>query len=167
MLTVSSNGCGLWYQRLVETAANVTPVVQKTTAPIKRPYLKRRRAEDSEGDDEPRQFRRVRMRCRQRARKQNSQDEVGFETLRSGDEIIRCICGTQDDLGLLANNYDSAHSARTISSWLTQCIDCKAWQHRSCVGTANGNDPLGGFYCEQCSKVKPIDGLEYIIKCGP
>ena len=149
----------------------MTPVVQKTAAPIERPSLKRRRVEDSESDDEPRQFRRVRIRCRQRARKQNSKDEVGFEALRSGDEIIRCICGTQDDLGLLGNNLDSAQSARTIRTWLIQCCDCKAWQHRSCVGTANENDPLGGFYCEQCSKVKPNDGFlgqdgeEYTIKC--
>ena len=131
----------------------MTPIVQKTAIPIKRPSLKRR-VEDFESDDEPRQFRRVRIRCRQRARKQHSQDEVGFEALRSKDEIIRCICGTQDDLELLGNDLDSAHSARTIKTWLIQCCDCKAWQHRSCVGTANENDPPGGFYCGQCSEVK-------------
>lgn len=150
---------------------DVAPTMQRTAKKVKRPSLKRRRKEDSESDNEPKRFRHVRIRCRQRARKQNSQDEVGFEALRSKDEIIRCICGTQDDLGLLENILDFSHSARTIRTWLIQCCDCKAWQHRSCVGTANENDPLGGFYCEQCSKVKPIDGLlgqdveKYTIKC--
>lgn len=168
---VKCNGCGLWYQRIVETIADVAPVVPKTDLPIKRPCLKRRREEEPESDDEPRQFRRVRIRCRQRAKNQDSQDEAEFEALRSGEEMIRCICGTHDDLGLLGNNLHYAPSARKIRAWLIQCGDCKAWQHRSCVGTANGNNPPGGFYCEQCSRVKPVDGLlnenveEYTIKC--
>lgn len=85
MLTVSSNGCGLLYQRIVETAADVTPIVPKNAAPIKRPSLKRRRIEDSDTDDEPGQFRRVRMRCRRGARKQNSQDLVSqlWQVLRT------------------------------------------------------------------------------------
>lgn len=133
-------GCGLWYQRVVETMADVAPVVRKTGAPVKQTLLKRRREEDSESDDEPRQFRRVRIRCRQRTRRPISQAEAEFETLNPGKEIVNCVCGTRD----------YASSARSIRSWLIQCVECKVWQHRSCVGTANGNDPPKGFYCERC-----------------
>lgn len=132
--------------------ADVAPVVQKTAVPFKQPSLKRRREEESEIDDEPRHFRRVRMRCRQPATKQNGQDEAEFENLKSGEEIIRCVCGTQADLGLLGNDPDRGPSVRTTTAWLIQCRDCKIWQHRSCVGTANGTNPPGGFYCERCSR---------------
>ena len=152
--------------------ADVAPSVQKPPVPVvERPSLKRPREEDSESDDEPRQFRRVRIRCRQRTGKQFSRNEPGFRALQSGGEIIRCICGTQDDLELLGNNPDYASSASKIRAWLIQCGDCNVWQHRSCVGTANGNDPLEGFHCEQCSKVTPTDGPwnedyeEYPIRC--
>lgn len=120
--------------------ADVAPVVRKTGAPFKQPLLKRRREEDSESDDEPRQFRRVRIRCRQRTRRPISQAEAEFETLDPGKEIIKCVCGIRD----------YAPSAGSIRSWLIQCVECKVWQHRSCVGTANGNDPPKGFYCERC-----------------
>ena len=139
---------------------DVSPVVEKTAASSKRSSLKRQREADSESDDEPRQFRRVHIRCRQRAKKWGSQDGAGFETLsKSGTRTIRCICGERDDLGLLENASDHAPPTRTAETWLIQCVNCKVWQHRSCVGTANGNDPSGGWYCEQCSKVKPIHGL--------
>ena len=138
---------------------DVFPVVEKSAAPSKRPSVKRQREADSESDDEPRQFRRVRIRCRQRAKKEGSQDGAEFETLpKPRRRTMRCICGERDDLGLPENNSDYAPSARTARTWLIQCVDCKVWQHRSCVGTANGNDPLGGWYCERCPKVKLIKG---------
>ena len=66
MLIARSNGCGLWYQRIAETAVDVLP----NPPPGKTACLKRQREVDSEDDDdEPRQFRRVRIRCRQPARK--------------------------------------------------------------------------------------------------
>ena len=69
MLSAHSNGCGLWYQRIVETAVDVPPP-GKTAVSSELPCLKRQREADSEDDDDgPRQFRRVRIRCRQRARK--------------------------------------------------------------------------------------------------
>ena len=151
--------------------ADVAPVQQRSAVPFVRPSLKRRWEDDDESDDEPRKFRRVRIRCRQRAGKQSSQDQAEFEVPRSGTETIRCICGAQDDLGLLRNSSSHASSA-SLRAWLIQCVDCKAWHHRSCVGHANGKDPPGGiFFCGGCSKVKPTDGLthhdveEYIIKC--
>lgn len=135
--------------------ADVAPIVQETDVPIQRPSSKRQREEDSESDDEPRQFRRVRVRCCQRAERQSGRDDADVEALKSGQEIIRCVCGTQDDLELLENDSDDAPSVRRVRAWLIQCGDCKVWQHRSCVGTANGKDPTGGFYCERCPKVKP------------
>ena len=136
ILTASSNGCGLWYQRIVEIMPDVSPVVEKTAASSKRSSLKRQREADSESDDEPRQFRRVHIRCRQRAKKGGSQDGAGFETLsKSGTRTIRCICGERVDLGLLENGSDHAPSPKTAGTWLIQCVNCKAWQHRSCVGT--------------------------------
>lgn len=139
---------------------DVSPVVEKTAASSKRPSVKRQGEADSESDDEPRQFRRVHIRCRQQAKKEGSQEKADFDTLsKSETRTIRCVCGERDELGLLENASDHAPSARTAEMWLIQCVDCKFWQHRSCVGTANGNDPLGGWYCEQCSKVKPIHGL--------
>ena len=128
--------------------ADAAPVVMKTPTPGQRPSPKRRREEDSESEDEPRHFRRVRIRCRQRATNQSRSHEAEFETLISGEQTIRCICGAQNDLKSPANN---------ISAWLIQCGDCKVWQHRSCVGTANGSDPPGGFYCERCPRASPYD----------
>lgn len=129
----------------METIADASPVVQKTAIISKQPNLKRKREVDSENDDEPRQFRRVRMKCRQRARNQDGQDEAEPEALSNfGEGTIRCICGAQ-------NHYPiHSLSASTANTWLIQCIDCKDWQHRSCVGTANGNDPPSGYYCELC-----------------
>ncbi len=158
MLTASSNGCGLWYQRVWETAVDLSPVVEKIVVPSKRPSAKRRREADLESDDEPRHFRRVRIRCRQRAREEGRQDGAEFDTLSiPGGGTIRCVCGAQDDLGQLEDNPNSAPSARTARTWLIQCVDCRDWQHRSCVGTANGNDPPA-YYCERCTQVKPVDG---------
>ena len=130
---------------------DVSPVVERTAASSKRPSVKRQREADSESDDEPRQFRRVHIRCRQRAKKEGSQDGAEFDTLsKSGTRMIRCVCGERDDSELLENASDHSPSARTAGTWLIQCVDCKFWQHRSCVGAANGNDPLGGWYCGQC-----------------
>lgn len=125
--------------------ADVASVVQKADIPINGSSLKRRREENSESDDEsadePRHFRRVRIRC-QRAEKQSTEDKTEFETPVSGDVVIRCICGAQDDLLRLRNKSGHASSARPIRSWLIQCGKCKVWQHRSCVGFGNGKDPL-------------------------
>lgn len=162
---VKCNRCGLWYQRIVETTAHVAPVVHKIASPVRGPILKRRREEDSESDDEERQFRRVRIRC------QKNRDEAKREMFESGGKMIRCICGTQDVVGMLWDTSDYLLFATANQAWLIRCVVCKVWQHRSCVGAENGNDPLGGFNCERCSKVKPIhDALnenadEYIVKC--
>lgn len=151
--------------------ADVAPNVPKAPVPIERPSPKRPREEDSESDDEPRQFRRVRIRCRQRTAKQRSRNEPELKALQPEGETIRCVCGTQDGLELLGNHPDHAPSASKTRAWLIQCGGCNVWQHRSCVGTANGKDPPKGFYCEQCSKVTPTDGPlnedigEYTIKC--
>ena len=123
----------------METTADVAPIVQKAAAPVQRPSIKRQREEESENDDEPSQFRRVRIKCRQRARKQRSAGKAGSEAFESGEETIRCICGTQHDIG--------RSSARSIAEWLIQCKACHVWQHRSCVGFANGRT---GFYCGYC-----------------
>ena len=130
----------------------MTPVLQKTAEPMKGPSLKRLQEESSESDDEPRQFRRVRIRCRQRARKKSSTGEAESETLEFGDETIRCICGAQFNLGIIGNSSEHAPPRRPITAWLIQCGDCKVWQHRSCVGTANGSDPPEGYYCERCPR---------------
>ena len=145
VLTVSSKGCGLWYQRIVEVVTDAPPCVIKTPAPGQQPSPKRPRDDDSESEDEPRQFRRVRIRCRQQAKRQPQQAES--EILTSKEQSIRCICGAAS----LGNNAIVEPSARPNSAWLIQCEGCHVWQHRSCVGTGNGSDPLGGFYCERCS----------------
>ena len=150
VLIIRSNRCDLEYQRIVETTADVAPIMQKAAVPVQRPSIKRQREEESESDDEPSQFRRVRIKCRQRARKQRSAGEAGLEAFESGEETIRCICGTQHDFGLCEENSILATSTRTIGAWLIQCGACNVWQHRSCVGTANGRKPVGGFYCEHC-----------------
>lgn len=158
MLTASSKGCGLSYQRIVDTIiADVAPSIKMPALPSELPCPKRQREADSESDDEPRQFRRVRIRCLRRAEKQGCQDEAKFENLSEpGWETVRCICGTQSNLRL--PEYTS-HGARPTRMWLIQCVDCKVLQHRSCVGTANGYDPPGGYYCGECRGVKPIDSL--------
>ena len=149
MLTASSNRCGLSYQRIMETIADGSPIVQKIAITPKQPVSKRQREEDSENDDEPKHFRRVRMKCRQRAGKKDCQENAKFETILQRG-WIRCICGAQDKVRTLEDNSDHSLSTGIPSTWLIQCINCKVWQHRSCVGTANGNDPLSGYYCEQC-----------------
>ena len=137
----------------METIADTSPVVQKTAITSKPPILKRQREVDSENDDEPRHFRRVRMKCRQRARNQDGQDEAESEALSDfGEETIRCICGAQDNVRTRGDYSDYLLSANMASNLLIQCIDCKVWQHRSCVGAANGNDPPRGYYCEQCQR---------------
>ena len=148
ILTASSSSCGLSYQRIVETITDGSPVVPKTAITPKQPILKRQQEVDSENDDEPKHFRRVRMKCRQRARNRDGQDEKESKALSDlGEETIRCICGAQDDYS------NHLLSASIPSLWLIQCIDCKVWQHRSCVGTANGNDPSSGYYCERCPRL--------------
>ena len=149
----------------METIVHPSPVVQKTAIIPKQPNLKRQREVDPEDDDEPRHFRRVRMKCRQRARNQDGQDEAESEALLNLDEgTIRCFCGVQ--------NYYLVHllSASQASTWLIQCIECKVWQHRSCVGAANGNDPPSGYYCEQCPHrirlTPPQDGIGIIPSSG-
>ena len=137
----------------METIADASPVVQKTAITSKPPILKRQREVDSENDDEPRHFRRVRMKCRQRARNQDGQDKAESEALSDfGEVTIRCICGAQDNVRTLGNYSDHSLSASMASNLLIQCIRCKVWQHRSCVGAANGNDPPRGYYCEQCQR---------------
>lgn len=133
--------------------ADAAPCVTNFPARSQRPSPERPREEDSESEDEPRQFRRVRIRCRQQARKQSSAGGTESGTLKSGSKRIRCICGVQKDLDLPGNDSDYEPSATPISAWLIQCRDCKFWQHRSCIGAENGNDPLGGFYCEQCPRL--------------
>ena len=131
--------------------ADASPAVQKTAVPSKQPILKRQREVDSETDDEPRLFRRVRMKCRQQARKEDCQDEAESEALSGfGKGTIRCICGGQDKVRTLGDYSDRPLSAGVAGNWLIQCIDCKVWQHRSCVGAANANDPPSGYRCEQC-----------------
>ena len=73
ILTAISNGCGVSYQRIVEIIADASPFGHRTTIAPKQPILERKREEDSENDDEPRHFRRVRIKCRERARNQNGQ----------------------------------------------------------------------------------------------
>lgn len=150
MLIASSKGCGLFYQRIVETVVDEPSVVEKTPVPLERPRPKGQQEADSQSDDEPRQFRRVRLRCLQQAENQGFPDEAESGTLsESGWGTIKCICG----------HIDHAQSVREARTWLIQCVDCKVWQHRSCVGTANGYDPPGGYYCEECREMKPIDSL--------
>ena len=157
MFIASSKGCGLSYQRIVETVVDGPSVVERTPVPYERPRPKGQQEADSQSDDEPRQFRRVRLRCLQQAEKQGYQDGAESETLSdSGLGTIRCICGTQNNLVLPEYTSDDARPARM---WLIQCVGCKVWQHRSCVGTANGYDPPGSYYCEECREVKPIDSL--------
>lgn len=122
------------------------------------PSLKRRRdddAEDDDGgnDDEPRQFRRVRLRCRRLATRKGSQEGAAHNLFEFEGGMIRCICGTQESMESLSDRVFPS------TSWLVQCDNCQVWQHRSCVGTANGRNPSGGFYCEQCSRLKAVDGL--------
>ena len=148
----------------------------KTATPVGGPFLKRRREEDSESENELRQFRRVRIRCRQQARKQSKRDEAQRELLESGGKLIRCVCGTQD-VGMRWDTSDYLLFATANQAWLIRCAVCKVWQHRSCVGAENGNEPPGGFCCERCSRVKPVDdhsnspsslledAEEYNIKC--
>ena len=137
MLIIHSNRCALEYQRIVETTADVAPVMQKSAVLVQRPSIKRQREEDSASDDEPSQFRRVRIKCRQRARKQRSAGEAVIEASKPGEETLRCICGTQHGLT----------TAAFLAHWLIQCLQCNVWQHRSCVGFANGKK---GFYCGHC-----------------
>ena len=165
VLTFSSNGCGLSYQRIIETAADVAPVVQKTAVPSKSASLARRSEEEPESDDKPGQFRRVRIRCRQRARNKNSQGEAELETLEPRRETIRCVCGARDDFTQVWNvfNYPAVAAVAALQeAWLIRCIDCKVWQHRSCVGAGNGSDPPGGFYCERCSMGFAVQGTPHI-----
>lgn len=151
MLITSSKGCGLSYQRIVDTVVDGPSIVKKTPVPFERPRPKGQQEADSQSDDEPRQFRRVRLRCLQQAEKQGCPDEAESESVSEpGWGTVKCICG----------HIDYAQSAREARTWLIQCVDCKVWQHRSCVGTANGYDPPGGYYCEECRGVKPVDGLE-------
>ena len=159
ILTTSSNRCGLSYQQIVETIANASPVVQKTAIIPKQLNLKRQREVDSENDDEPRHFRRVRMKCRQRARNRDGQDEAESEALLNLDEgTISCVCGAQ--------SHYSVHSlsANTASACFIQCIDCKVWQHRSCVGTANGNDPPSGYYCPRCQGMMLVEAQDELMR---
>ena len=152
MLTASSDRCGLSYQRIVETISDVSPIENKTAVPTKQPSLKRQREIDSESDDEPRHFRRVRMRCHQRARKQGCQSKAEYKAPSEYEMgTIRCVCGAHDNLGLLEDDSEDAQPVRMANTWLIQCVNCKFWQHRSCVGAANGNDPCGGYYyCSSC-----------------
>ena len=145
----------------METIADASPAGQKTAITSKQPNLKRRREEDSGNDDEPRHFRRVRLKCRRRARGKNCQDEAESEALSGLSSefdggMIRCICKLQDKLRMVEDYLDYSPSVSMASNWLIQCVDCKVWQHRSCSGTANGNDPLSGYYCEQCRTAKPV-----------
>ena len=96
-----------------------------------------------------------------RARKGGRQDEAESEFLpNSGVGTVRCICGAQDKLRQASRkNARFAGATETARSWLIQCVGCQIWQHRSCVGTTNGNDPPGGYHCERCRKVNPVDGL--------
>ena len=135
------------------------PRPEKTAAiPSEMPPLQRRREADSEddGDDEPRLFRRVRIKCRQRAKKTTYQRRVEisplFETF-----ALRCVCGARDDLRLLESETNFDLSPRAL---LIQCVNCKAWQHRSCVGAANGKTPPGGWLCGQCSKIVAMDNRD-------
>ena len=155
MLIASSNRCGLSYQRIVETIGyDASPAVPKTAITSKHPTVKRKREVGSESDDEPRHFRRVRMKCRQQARKEDCQDEAECEALSEfGERTVRCICGAQ--------HYVRENIAST-RTWLIQCIRCKNWEHRSCVGTANGNDPPNGYYCEECLNAMYEQDLRYL-----
>ena len=142
-----------------------TSMVQKAALPSKRASSKRKQGTGSGSDDEPRHFRRVRMKCRQRARNQDRQHEAESEGL--SDFGIRCICGAKDTVRLLGDYSDPSLSVSMASTtWLIQCIGCKVWQHRSCVGTANGNDPPSGYHCEQCQAVNAMgldqDDLEFL-----
>ena len=137
VLIIHSNRCDLEYQRIVETTADVAPIMQKAAVLVQRPSIKRQREEESESDDEPSQFRRVRIKCRQRARKQRSAGEAVIEAFQPGDATLRCVCGTQHGLT----------SAASLVDWLVPCNSCNVWQHRSCVGFANGKK---GFYCGHC-----------------
>ena len=137
LLIIRSDRCALEYQRIVEITADVAPTMQKAAVPVQRQSMKRQLEEESESDDEPSQFRRVRIKCRQRARKQRSAGEVVIEAFKSGEETLRCVCGTQHGLT----------SAALMADWLVPCNSCNVWQHRSCVGFANGKE---GFYCGHC-----------------
>lgn len=131
----------------------MAPAVQKKAGPHKPPSPGSRQDEDPESaDDEPRQFRRVRIRCRQ----------GGRETMTITITMtIRCICGAQhNDSRLLPwHALNDPTFARSNQAWLIQCGECKAWQHRSCVGAENGYDPPAGFYCERCTGAR-LAGLE-------
>ena len=138
----------------METIADASPAVQMTAMTFKQPILKRQREIDSENDDEPRHFRRVRMKCRQQARKEDCQDEAESEALfEFAEGTIRCICGAQNKVRRVGDYADRSLSASVASNWLIQCLFCKVWQHRSCVGAANGNDPRSGYHCEQCPRL--------------
>ena len=157
LLTANSRGCGISYQRIVETTtdvAPVAPVVEQTAVSSTQPSSKRKREAEPEDDDEPRHFRRVRVKCHLRARKESHQSTPEVDSSSEFEEgMMMCICGMQ---GKNPSTFAPSPDAR-----LVQCVACKIWQHRSCVGTANGSDPAGGWYCGQCSAA----GLEYLIKC--
>ena len=131
MLISYSAGCGMWYQRIRETMrdspefeSGPTPVVPKSQMQLS---TKKRRYDDMEADDDPRHFRRVRMRCWDREpgimsfhRSLNTNGIVPSEELvpaenESEDYTIKCICSFQHDDG------------NTV-----YCDLCKTWQHIEC-----------------------------------
>lgn len=60
----------------------------------------------------------------------------------SNNELIRCPCGSEDDL---------PQSDETKEAWI-ECENCKVWQHSICVGLEEEEKPNmpEHYFCEEC-----------------
>ena len=85
----------------------------------------------------------------------NMEEELGEE---SEEEIVRCICNSQEYPGLPVTSEVTQPSTYPNSSvlsediWFIQCDSCKFWQHGGCVGIMDEATSPDQYFCEQCRK---------------
>ena len=165
MLIVSSKGCGLLYQRLLETMTETASILPRSKVATTVPLLKRRRDEDDENDDEPKQFRRVRIKCRRVPRTRGSQDNAKQETLKSGEQMIRCVGAANDndpEGGFHCGQCSKVEEKYTIKCICDSdtddgntvyCEPCDTWQHVRCYydsGISMAELAAIDHFCKDC-----------------
>lgn len=108
----------------------ITPAPRKTSAP-KKTKEKRASQPPTAIEDE-----------------EKKNEENGEEAEEGKSEIIRCVCGAQDE------DYEDGRM-------MVQCEQCEAWQHNQCLLIPNSRIPEH-YFCEICKPEMHIEFLERV-----
>lgn len=97
-----------------------------------------KRAHNADDDEEP---------------AKTQEEELDDEAVEEGDDITRCLCGSQDYPGPpVTKSNPNVDPNDDTGGLFIQCDRCHVWQHGGCVGIMDESQSPDNYYCELCEK---------------